>query len=225
LKQLLLDIQPAPAPTLDNFVSGRNSELVAALRTLPEGEQGKRSLYLWGLSGSGRTHLLKAAVALFRQQGLQAEYAGKDADWAALSACDVVALDDVATLEETDQIALFNLFNRLREAGKALIVAGPCAPMELSLRDDLKTRLGWGLVYQVLALNDEEKTKALQRHAADRGFKLPEEVVHYLLRHVRRDLPSLMNMLDALDEWSLTAKRPITVPLLRQLLQLPLKLD
>jgi DnaA family protein len=225
LKQLLLDIQPAPKPALDNFVSGRNSELVAGLRALPEGEQGKRSLYLWGLSGSGRTHLLKAAVALFRQHGLQAEYARENGDWDALSACDVVALDDVETLRETDQIALFNLFNRLREAGKTLIVAGPCAPMELSLRDDLKTRLGWGLVYQVLALNDAEKTEALQRHATERGFKLPEDVVDYLLRHVRRDLPTLMNMLDALDEWSLTAKKPITVPLLRQLLQLPLKLD
>jgi DnaA-homolog protein len=225
LKQLLLDIQPAPKPALDNYVSGRNSELVAALRALPESEQGKRSLYLWGLPGSGRTHLLKAAVGLFRQKGLQAEYSRENSDWDVLSACDVVALDDIETLRETDQIALFNLFNRLREAGKALIVAGPCAPMELSLRDDLKTRLGWGLVYQVLALNDAEKTEALQRHAVERGFRLPVDVVDYLLRHVRRDLPSLMNMLDALDEWSLTAKRPITVPLLRQLLQLPLKLD
>jgi DnaA family protein len=225
LKQLLLDIQPAPAPTLDNFVSGRNSELVAALRALPKSELGKRSLYLWGLSGSGRTHLLKATVALFRQQGLKAEYTRENADWDALSTCDVVALDDVEALDETAQIALFNLFNRLREAGKVLIVAGPCAPMELSLRDDLKTRLGWSMVYQAQALSDPEKSEALQHHAADRGFRLPEEVVHYLLRHVRRDLPSLMSMLDALDEWSLTAKRPITVPLLRQWLQLPLKLD
>jgi DnaA family protein len=225
LKQLLLDIQPAPTSTLDNFFSGRNGELVAALRALPESEQGKRSLYLWGLPGSGRTHLLKAATALFRQQGLKAEYTGHNVDWDALAGYDAVALDDVETLDETAQIALFNLFNRLREAGRALIVAGPCAPMELPLRDDLRTRLGWGLVYQVLALNDAEKSEALQRHAADRGFSLPEDVVHYLLRHVRRDLPSLMGMLDALDEWSLTAKRPVTVPLLKQLLQLPLNLD
>ena len=221
MKQLLLDIQPAPAPSLANFVPGRNTELIAALRTLPNDEQGKRSLYIWGLPGSGRTHLLHAAVALFRQQGLKAEYTSGKNDWDALSACDVVALDDVETLDETAQVALFNQFNRMREAGKALIVAGPCAPMELPLRDDLKTRLGWGLVYQAQALTDAEKSEALQHHAAERGFRLPKEVTDYLLRHVRRDLPSLMAMLDALDEWSLTAKKPVTVALLRQLLQLP----
>ena len=223
MKQLLLDIQPAPTPSLDNFVPGRNTELLAALRTLPNGEQGKRSLYVWGLPGSGRTHLLHAAIALFRQQGLKAEYTSGKGDWDTLSACDVVALDDVETLDEAAQIALFNLFNGLRETGKALIVAGPCAPMELPLRDDLKTRLGWGLVYQAQALTDTEKSEALQHHAAERGFRLPKEVTDYLLRHVRRDLPSLMAMLDALDKWSLTAKKPVTVALLRQLLRIPPK--
>jgi len=223
VKQLLLDIQPAPTPSLDNFVPGRNTELLAALRTLPNGEQGKRSLYVWGLPGSGRTHLLHAAIALFRQQGLKAEYTSGKVHWDALAACDVVALDDVETLGEAAQIALFNLFNGLREAGKALIVAGPCAPMELPLRDDLKTRLGWGLVYQAQALTDAEKSEALQHHAAERGFRLSKEVTDYLLRHVRRDLPSLMAMLDALDKWSLTAKKPVTVALLRQLLRIPPK--
>jgi DnaA family protein len=222
VKQLLLDIQPAPAPSLENFVPGRNAELLAVLRVLTQGEPGKRSLYLWGESGSGRSHMLQAAVAHFRQQGLAAQYA---TDSAALENCDLIALDNVEKLDETGQIALFNLFNQLRDCGRALIVSGPCAPSQLNIRDDLKTRLGWGLVYQVLALSGAEKTEALQRHAAERGFQLPKEVVDYLLRHVRRDLPTLMGMLDALDEWSLTAKKPVTVPLLRQLLQLPLNLD
>jgi DnaA family protein len=224
VKQLLLDIAPAPRPSLDNFVPGRNVELLTALRVLPDGASGKRSLYLWGPSGSGRTHLLHAAIDDFSQRGLNVQGAN-GRDWDGLNTCDLVVLDDVEKLDEAAQIALFNLFNQLRESGRALIVSGPCAPTQLNLRDDLRTRLGWGLVYQLLALDDAEKTQALQRHAADRGFQLSAEVVDYLLRHVRRDLPTLMGMLDALDEWSLTAKKPVTVPLLRQLLQLPLNLD
>ncbi len=218
MKQLLLDIAPAPQPTLDNFVPGRNIELLASLRTLTSQPQGKRSLYLWGPAGSGRTHLLKAAADHFAQQGLTVKIANGN-DWDGLESCDLVLLDDVETLDEGAQIALFNLFNQLRESNRSLIVTGTCAPTQLDLRDDLKTRLGWGLVYQLLALDDIEKTQALQRHATDRGFQLSDDVVAYLLRHVRRDLPTLMNMLDALDEWSLTAKKPVTVPLLRQLLQ------
>ena len=224
MKQLVLDIAPAPQPSLDNFVPGRNIGLLATLRSLPNNEAGKRSLYLWGCSGSGRSHLLKAAAWDYSQRGIKVERAdGKH--WGGLEDCDVVVLDNVEQLDENAQIAMFNLFNQLREAGRMLIVSGPSVPARLNLRDDLKTRLGWGLVYQVQALDDSEKTEALQRHAAERGFKLSVDVVDYLLRHVRRDLHSLMNTLDALDVWSLTSKKPVTVPLLRQLLQLPLNLD
>jgi DnaA family protein len=222
VKQLILDIQPAPAPSLENFVPGRNTELVAALRALPENPQGKRSLYVWGESGSGKTHLLLAAAALYARQGQFTHYVRSDADWEFLATCDAVALDDVQKLNETGQVALFNLFNQFRDAGKPLIIAGPRAPLELAVRDDLRTRLGWSLVYQAQALTDAEKTEALRRHAAERGFRLPDEVTDYLLRHMRRDLPTLMAMLDALDEWSLTAKKPVTVALLRQLLHTPI---
>lgn len=224
MKQLVLDIVPAPVPTLDNFVPGRNHELITALRALPKNALGKRSLYVWGSSGSGRTHLQRAAATHFSQRGFKVStFDGGQGP--GVQDCDLLLVDDVDRLTGEAQVSLFNLFNQLREAGRMLIATGPCAPTRLELRDDLRTRLGWGLVYQVQALDDAEKTEALQRHAAERGFALSAEVVDYLLRHVRRDLPSLMNMLDALDSWSLTAKKPVTLPLLRQLLQLPLKLE
>lgn len=99
--------------------------------------------------------------------------------------------------------------------------AGLSSPMQMGLRDDLATRLAWGLVYQLHPLTDEEKAFALRNHARERGMRLPEEVLDYCLRHLRRDLPTLMATLDALDEWSLTTKKPVTVPMLRKLLQLP----
>jgi DnaA family protein len=88
----------------------------------------------------------------------------------------------------------------------------------------LATRLAWGLTYQIHPLSDEEKAQALKNHAAARGMKLPDEVIDYCLRYLRRDLPNLMATLEALDEWSLTEKKPVTVPLLRKLLQLPLNI-
>ena len=105
-----------------------------------------------------------------------------------------------------------------------LIAAGLHAPSQMGLRDDLATRLAWGLVYQLHPLNDDEKASALKQHALERGMKLPDEVTDYCLRYLRRDLPTLMAVLDALDEWSLTEKKPVTVPMLKKLLQLDLNL-
>ncbi len=98
------------------------------------------------------------------------------------------------------------------------MVSGNAAPAHLEVRDDLRTRLGWGLVYQVHPLNDAEKAQALEQHAQARGFELPREVVQYLLRHGRRDLPSLLAVLDALDAHCLRLKRSPSVPLLKEIL-------
>lgn len=205
MKQLLLDIQPAPRPSLDNFVPGRNSEALGQLMQLASNSSDVRSLYLWGDPGSGKSHLLTAIADLTRE-------------------CDfeLVTVDDVQRLDDAAQIALFNTYNRLKEGGDILVVSGDAAPMQLGLRDDLATRLSWGLVYQLHPLSDEEKAWALKAHARERGMKLPDEVVDYCLRHLRRDLPTLIATLNALDKWSLTSKRPVTLPLLRELLQLPL---
>ena len=208
MKQLLLDIQPAPVPSLENFVPGRNTEALFSLLQAATGKGESRFIYLWGTAGSGKSHLLRACEDLARQHGIR-----------------LVTADNVQRLSDDAQIDLFNTYNRLREEGGVLIAAGEAAPMQMHLRDDLATRLAWGLVYQLHPLSDAERAQALTAHALERGMKLPDEVVDYCLRHLRRDLPTLMATLDALDEWSLTAKRPVTLPLLRQLLQLPLNID
>ena len=212
MKQLLLDIKPAAAPSLTNFIVGRNAEALASLKHTIAG--GKPSfIYLWGEKGSGKSHLITA---------LSNEMLCKPISMRPAEAC--FFLDDVHLLNNEKQIALFNRYNQLKEAGGLLICAGSHAPTQMGLRDDLATRLAWGLVYQLHPLNDAEKTAALQNHAKERGMKLPDEVVDYCLRHLRRDLPNLMAILDALDEWSLTEKKPVTVPMLKKLLQLDLNI-
>lgn len=214
MSQLLLDISPDSTPTLVNFVAGRNAELLAALRRALAGE-GERSLYLWGGEGCGKSHLLRSCVAAAQEAGRDAVYARGSVPQPA----QCVAVDDVESLDEAAQIALFDLYNRMRDSGGLLLVSGRTAPLHLTLRDDLRTRLGWGLVYQVYGLSDEEKAQALAQHAQGRGFALPPEVTQYLLRHGRRDLPSLMAVLDALDEQSLRLHRAPSVPLLKEILQ------
>jgi DnaA-homolog protein len=200
MKQLLLNIKPAAAPSLDNYIVGRNGEALASLRAVITGEKPK-FIYLWGEKGCGKTHLLSACKAI----GMR-------------------VTDDVNLLNNDAQIDLFNQYNQLKDAGKTLITAGLHAPTQMGLRDDLATRLAWGLVYQLHPLNDDEKTQALKNHAHERGMKLPGEVTDYCLRYLRRDLPTLMATLDALDEWSLTEKKPVTVPMLKKLLQLDLNI-
>ena len=201
MKQLLLDIKPASPPSLQNFMAGRNAEALASLMAAVHPSGASHFIYLWGEAGSGKSHLLKACAAQ-----------------------NVTVVDDVHLLSADAQIDLFNRYNQIKETHGSFITAGLHAPTQMGLRDDLATRLAWGLVYQLHALNDAEKSLALQNHAMERGMRLPSEVVDYCLRYLRRDLSTLMATLDALDEWSLTTKKPITVPLLRQLLQLNLAL-
>lgn len=210
MKQLLLDIQPAPPPSLENFVVGQNAEVLDSLKQVVSGQSDVRFVYLWGPTGSGKSHLLQACAMLAPKYELP-----------------LTTADDVDGYTDEAQIALFNQFNHLREntAAGVLIATGAASPMQMNLREDLATRLAWGLVYQLHPLTDEEKALALRNHARERGMNLPDEVVDYCLRYLRRDLPTLMATLDALDEWSLTTKKPVTVPLLRKLLQLPLNIE
>ncbi|MBA2660515.1 MAG: DnaA regulatory inactivator Hda [Nitrosospira sp.] len=223
MKQLALDIAPSPPPTLDNFVPGRNAELLQTLGNILAGLEREHFVYLWGGVGCGRSHLLQGMAGICMRNQMSTAYFACDANtsFVAGSAADCVMVDDVDRLNAKAQIGLFNLYNRIREEGVALLlVSGPAAPAQLTLREDLVTRLGWGLVYHVHELTDEEKIKAMKSHAVSRGLDLPQEVCDYMLRHGRRDLPSLMATLDSLDSYSLANRRKVTVPLVRELLRI-----
>jgi DnaA family protein len=218
MQQLLLDLLPENPPSLANFVPGTNAEALAALANWLAPGCPEHSLLLWGETGSGKTHLLHASGARYfdaaRTPDLQ--------ETATLgTTASRVAVDNVEALSETGQIALFNLFNRLRAAGGHLLTAASQPPQHLILREDLRTRLGYGLVFRLTTLTDGEKLTALAAQADSRALRLPAGALNYLLARAPRDMRHLMAVLVALDRYSLEHKRPITLPLLREVLQHP----
>lgn len=222
MRQLALELATPAEPTFSSFVTGRNAEAAARLQAVAAGASAERYVYLWGVPGSGRTHLLKSLRAAMTEAGRRCEYVACDGatrtfpDAEAL-AC--LAVDDVERLPPEGQVALFNAYNVLRERGAALVAAGDAPAVQLPLRADVITRLGWGLVYQLHALTDDEKAVALAEYAARLGFTLDRDMTDHLLRHAARDMGSLLAMVRALDRHSLEAKRPVTLPLVRELLR------
>jgi DnaA-homolog protein len=216
VKQLILDLIPPAAPTLDNFVVGRNEEALKALLDAASVSPPAKIIYLWGEASSGKSHLAQSFATAQNAAGFFNEHAGSLPQ----SATHFVA-DDVHRLSDDRQIGLFNLINLVNASDTAhvLIATGNAAPRDLAIRRDLASRLGQGLVFQLTPLSDNEKTDALRAHAKSRGFALREEVVAYLLRHSRRDMAALIGFLDSLDKYSLETGREITLPLLREMAQ------
>jgi DnaA family protein len=196
-RQLPLEISPATEATFESFIAGANAEALERVRALAAGTLQEAIVYLWGEPGSGRSHLLRAAARV--NPGL-------------------VAADDVEALDPEAQQALFVAINSAREGQAAVLAAGNAPPAGLALREDLRTRLGWGLVYQLKSLTDAEKAMHLRAEAARRGLRLTDEVVWYLLHHLPRDVASLNTVLEKLDRHSLARQRPITLPLIREAL-------
>lgn len=211
MQQLLLDIRPAARPTLDNFIPGPNRELLGHLENWLAGETGETALYIWGPPGSGKTHLLNALAA--KSGGTVWDGRGEIEPDAPL-----IAVDDVESLAEPAQIAVFDAYNRAKAAGRRFVAAGENAPAGLKLREDLRTRLGWGLVYRLYPLSDADMQAALAKHAQDLGFDLDPAIASWLLTRASRNLGYLLQIVEALDRYSLQTKRRITLPLLKEVL-------
>ncbi|MBK7665492.1 MAG: DnaA regulatory inactivator Hda [Sterolibacteriaceae bacterium] len=216
MQQLILDIRPHTPKRFDNFVVGDNAEVVARLQAAGRAEAADL-LYLYGPPGSGRSHLLEATRrdAARPTLRLSANAAG---DFSA-EAGTLLLIDDIEQLDEAAQIALFRCFNAAQRDRLALVLAGSEAPLRLPLREDLRTRVGATLMFEIKPLSDADKARTLLEQARARGMMVDAQLVDYLLRHGRRDLPSLLALLDALDAASLERKRPVTLSLLRELMQ------
>jgi DnaA family protein len=217
MKQIPLAIGVGPEQGFDNFLAGANGAAVAHLQTL---SPGAAPVYLWGPAGCGKTHLLKALVRQFQAQGLRPLwFSSRDVPpWEWHEGATLIVFDGCDRFDEPQQHAAFALFVEASTRKIAVAAAGRLPPVDLPLREDLRTRLGWGHVFSLQPLGEAEVRAVLRREADRRGIFLGDEVMDYLLTRFARDLKSLMGLLDQLDRFSLASKRAITVPLLKQML-------
>lgn len=222
MKQIALDIGLARVPTLASYCAGPNEPALAHLR-LWAGSPTRSPVptYLWGASGSGKTHLLEAVAEALREQGAAAGWLDPseheppefDERWA------VVLLDDVHRYSAVQQHAAFNWFVNAQTLQRGVLAAGAVPPADLPLREDLRTRLAWGHVFHLQVLSEPERRAVLRQAADARGVFLSDEVMDFMLTRFSRDLGSLMQLLEQLDSYALQTKRAITIPLIRSMLE------
>jgi DnaA family protein len=227
-RQLALGLTLQPAFSFDSFIPGPNGEALDAVRRLAAGA-GEPYLYLWGPAGVGKSHLLQAACGAAHAPErpvaylplTQALHFGPDL-LQDLETMTLVCLDDLHCLagQALWEEALFDLYNRIREADAGLLVSAdrPLAQLPTGL-PDLASRLAWGPSYQLQPLPDAELLTALTRLAAERGLRLPADSAQYILRRCPRDLGYLQGLLERLDRASLAAQRRLTLPFVREQLR------
>jgi DnaA family protein len=222
MKQIALDIGLATGPKLTTFCPGANQAALSHL--LLWSASGTRSpvpTYLWGDAGSGKTHLLRGVRDALGERGepvgwmdaLTLEPPAFDERWGA------VLLDEVHLYTAVQQQAAFNWFVNAQTLLRGVVAAGRLPPADLPLREDLRTRLGWGHVFQLQVLSEPERLAVLRQEAGARGVALSAEVMEFMSRRFSRDLGSLMQLLDHLDGYGLATQRPITIPLIKSMLE------
>jgi DnaA-homolog protein len=222
MQQIALDIGIDPTPSLDNFLAGPNEAALAHLRLwLGSALRSPVPTYLWGESGCGKSYLLRAVREALRERGSEVGWIDPSVTeppefkpgWSA------VMFDDVQSFSNVQQHAAFNWFIHATSEQRAVFAAGSLPPADLKLRDDLRTRLGWGHVFELKVLSEQERRAVLRREADARGIFLSDEVIDYILSRFSRDLNSLIGLLQQLDGYALATKRAVTIPLIKSMLE------
>lgn len=230
-QQLSLSVNLNDDATFENFYAPaqtHNAMVVQGLREQVEG-RGEAFIYLWGAPGCGLTHLLQAACHQAQEMGMSVQYLplrdlvgyAPEELFIGLEELDLICLDCLPTIAgRADwELAIFNLYNRLRERGRRLLVAAEHNPRELAIAlEDLRSRLQWGITYQVHNLSDDEKQQALQLRARARGLELNDEVAQYIIQRLPRDTNELFWQLQRLDQASLAEQRKLTIPFVKKVL-------
>ena len=222
MRQLPLPINAEAPRSFESFVPGHNAWVLAQLSELAlrDGHGAATPVYLWGPAGCGKTHLLQSLAERVRAEGGTVGSFGPQTPlpWPLDDARSLTLLDNCDELDAAQQQAAFALFVDASSRGAQVAAAGRQPPVDLPLRDDLRTRLGWGHVLALQPLSDQDAAAVLGGEARRRGLALADDVRDHVLNHFARDLGSLMNLLERADAFALSRKRALTVPLLRQML-------
>lgn len=221
--QIPFSFFPAAPPRFESFVVGSNGEAITRLYALTDAASTLPRppvVALWGPPGVGKSHLLAAVAAQAAAGAALWLGAGAGADWPAEPFVDarIVCVDDADRLSESQQGWLFTAFNHVVGRGGCIVASGHSPTATWPLRDDLRTRLGSGLSFEIRSPDQDALPDALREHARQRGIELHEEVLAYILSRSRRDIATLWRLVNGLDELSLARKRPITLALLREYL-------
>lgn len=226
--QIPLPFSPEDKAAFDNFWIGHNSELVKALQTAVVTNQPKL-IYYYGSAGAGKSHLMYATIKLAEQQGNPSSYLGLSNPSVSAMMLDqidsnhLVCIDDVDRWagDESNERALFALFEQIKHAAGQLIVSATAAPNAAGFKiADLISRFSSGLLYPLHSLSDEQQFEAIKMRARYRGLSISDDAVRFLLRRSSRDATELFNTLDQIDKASLIEKRRITIPFLQTILDL-----
>lgn len=227
MNQLALPITLADHAVFESFHNAGNEALVAYLRML-QSSRGQPGCWLWGASATGKTHLLQALSerfgddAVYLPLDLVADAGPSLLDDLARRVC--VCLDDIERVagNRPFELALFDLCNQLADQQRILVAAAATAPREAGFElPDLASRLSRLPVFHIEPLDEEGRIAALQLRARHRGLDLPTDTASFLLSRHRRDMTSLYELLDRLDAEALKAKRRLTIPFVRHVLEQP----
>jgi len=218
-EQFVLDLATPEPPSFENFVVGSNGEAVSAVRSMAAGAMGESGVLLWGPEGIGKSHLLRACARSASFGSVIYCGSPQDVPTPNAGASTLLIVDDIDRAGITEQGRIFTWINALAANDGRWLASASAPPARLRLREDLRTRVALGLVFEVAVLGDAERAQALEAYAHDRGFRLSRDVIEYVLAHARRDMPSLVRLLAALDRHSLATQRNVTVPLVREFLR------
>ena len=205
-----------------DFVGDKNQQIIKFLSDLFN-QSDSAITYIYGEKSTGKTHLLQGCAFEALDKSLSVMYLDFSEKMPSgilddLENHDWVCIDNVELLNDKEQQALFDLYNRSLNSSVKLLISGNNLPNQLNLLKDLETRLSLSTVFALEVLSDQQKKQIIQQQMTNKNLTLEHKIIDYLLKYYSRDLSDLLDAVNQLDRASLQQKSAITIPLVKQVL-------